>query len=132
MHFSRWIILVAAATCAVSLGLTFLDTPTGSTNGIDGDAWPILFFLALPVLLALVGDRAEGMRPFLALVTIVSAALAALFAVTKVVDAVRAADTAVSIAGSGSVGTGAWVLLGATVALLGGAAATLSRRVAGG
>ncbi|MBT8198634.1 MAG: hypothetical protein KJO84_09090 [Acidimicrobiia bacterium] len=132
MHFSRWIILVAAATCAVSLGLTFLDTPTGSTNGIDGDGWPILFFLALPVLLALVGDRAEGMRPILALVTIVSAALAALFAVTKVVDAVRAADTAVSIAGSGSVGTGAWVLLGATVALLGGAAATLSRRVAGG
>ncbi|NNC75580.1 MAG: hypothetical protein HKN93_08735 [Acidimicrobiia bacterium] len=132
MHFSRWMILASSAVCAVSILFSYLDTPTGSTNGIDGGGWRIVFFVALPVLLSVLGDRAEGFRPPLALLAIISASLGLLFAVWKVVDAGKAADIATSIAGSGSIGIGAWILLGGAVVLVTGAAATLSRRVAGG
>lgn len=132
MHYSRWMILLGAVVSLVSVPLTYLQTPVGTTSGLDGEGWPIVFFVALPVLLALTGDRAEGLRPALSLPAIISGALALLFAVTKVVDASRAADQVVAVAGEGSIGVGVWVLLAGALILVAGTAATLSRRVAGG
>lgn len=130
MHFARWTILIGFALSAAALALPYLSAPLlGNVNGIEGDAWPVLVFLAPAGLLAIVGDRAEGLRPVAAIAAILSASVALLFAVAKVADAASAADTARATGGEGSIGLGAWALVATVLVALIGCVAALSRRV---
>lgn len=130
MHFARWIILIGFALSAAALALPYLTAPLlGNVNGIEGDAWPVLLFLAPAALLAIFGDRAEGLRPLGAVVAILSGAGGLLFAVAKVADAAAAADTARAVSGEGSIGLGAWTLVATALLALAGCVAALSRRV---
>ncbi len=118
--------MLAVALSGGSLLLPFLTLPSqGTVNGIEGDAWPILILLGPVLLPAILGDRREGLRTPVALLTVVFSCGAVLFAVAKLIDAARAADQA-----GGSVGLGSWAILVAAVATLAASlAATLSRRV---
>lgn len=126
MHRSRIIILVGAAVAGLALFLPFVDLPVvGTINGFDGDGWPATALLAVPALMALVGDRAEGFSGTAALVAVAVSALAVLFAVFKLIDA----NDAISAAGAGSLGAGVWILLIATLVTLAGSVMSLSRKL---
>jgi len=130
VHPSRWLIVGGSAVAALALLLPFISSPaTGSVNGISGDAWPAVALLAPVVAMALLGDRREGFSAWATASSVLLTAAATLFAVQKLVDAVRATrlDQA---AGEVSVGIGAWVLVTGCVIALIGAAGTMSRRLA--
>jgi hypothetical protein len=130
MHTSRVVILAGTLLGAAALLMPFVSSPmTGSVNGIEGYAWPAVALAAVPALMALVGDRREGFLTPFALLAIVITAGAALFSVAKAIDAADAAQTARTLLGEGSVGTGTWVLLVAMLTVLTGSVLTLSRRV---
>jgi hypothetical protein len=130
VHSSRWVIISGSALAALALFAPFLSAPLLETvNGIEADAWPAAVLLALPFLAALTGDRAEGFHRITAIGLIILTDIAVVFAVFKLVDAVRAARTARDLAGAGSAGFGPWLLLAATVIVLAGCVMSLSRRV---
>lgn len=115
MHLSRIAILVGAAAAAASLLLPQVRLPgLGEVNGIDGDAWPVLLLLAVPVLLALFGDRPRPNHPAAAVVVVAFGCLAFLFSLAKLVDATRAAQRV-----AGTVGVGAWVIPAAVLLVVG-------------
>ncbi|MFQ5947704.1 MAG: hypothetical protein ACE5KX_02440 [Acidimicrobiia bacterium] len=127
MHRSRIVVLVGAALAAGSLPLPFMRRPEfGTTNGLEGDAWPVLLLLAPVVIFAAFGDRAEGSGPIGAITSIGFSGLAVLFAVVKLTDAA----TAVRNIDEGGIGVGAWVLVAASLVVLTGTGLGLSRRVA--
>ena len=132
MHLSRITIMSGTALAIAALFLPFLEVPVagvGTVGGVEGAAWPALIFLAVPVILAVTGDRAEGFAKPASAVTIVLCALAVVFAVTKLADALAAARSARDLVGDGGVGVGAWVLLAGCGLALAGSVFTLSRRV---
>ncbi len=125
MHRSRIIILLGAAAALAALAFPFLELPVqGSVNGFEGDAWPAAAALGIPALLAVFGDRAEGLRAPAALVAIAIAGLAVTFAAFKLADAVKAADD-----GGGSLGPGPWILLVSTLLALAGGLSSLTKRL---
>ena len=125
MHRSR-LLLVAAAI--VGLGALFLPFVTfdqqGTVNGFDGYAWPAAAVLAIPAVVALVGDRAESLRTAIAVVTIALCSLAVVLGAFKLADAASAADLETA-----SLGAGPWILMAACVGGLAGAVSSLSRRI---
>ena len=125
MHRSRVILVIAALVAAVALLLPFVRfTAQGSLNGFDGYGWPATLVLAVPALLALMGDRPESLRPSLAVGAIALTGLAVVLAAFKLADAANAATTE-----GASLGAGPWVLLGGCLLGMGGALASLSRRI---
>ena len=125
MHRSRVLLIAAAAIGAISLALPFVRfAQQGSVAGIDGYAWPVVIVLAIPAALAMFGDRAESLRPSLAVGTIGFAGIAVVLAAFKLADAVKASDTP-----GAAVGAGPWVLLGACVLAMAGGLASLTRRI---
>jgi hypothetical protein len=132
MHLSRIAILTGALVAGIAQFLPFLRLPlekTPTVGGVEGAAWPVLVFLALPVVLAVTGDRAEGFGRVAAAVAIVSSAIAVVFAVSKLADALAAARDARDLVGGGSVGPGVWILLAGCLVALSGSVFTLSRSV---
>lgn len=129
MHPARWTVVGGFAACVVSLALGFVTLPlTGTISGISGDGWPILLILAIPLILAILGDRTEGLGPVASTAAIALCGVAVVFAVAKFVDARLAVDTAGS-SGTATIGPGIWLMLaGAVVALIGSVAST-SRRL---
>ena len=125
MHYSRLLSITGVALTGGSLLLPFVTFPSqGDVNGIDGDAWPILILLGPVLLLAVLGDRREGLRTPAAIISILLSCAAVIFAVAKLIDAARAAVEA-----GGSVGLGSWAILIAAVVTVGASLTTLSRRV---
>ena len=130
MHNSRWVIIAGSALAAIALFAPFFSAPLVETvNGFDADAWPAAALLVFPFLAAMAGDRAEGFHRITAVVLIALTDVAIVFAVFKLVDALRAARTARELVGSGSAGFGPGLLLGATLIVLAGCVMSLSRRV---
>jgi hypothetical protein len=117
VHRSRVVILVGVAVAALALFLPQARFPVlGPVDGFDGDAWPVMIPLGLLAVAALVGDRAEGYRWPLAVLALLLACGALVFAIAKVVDAVAAVRP---LDGAG-VGAGAWgVTVGAALAVAG-------------
>jgi hypothetical protein len=93
-------------------------------NGFDGYAWPAVVMLAVPALAAVVGDRAESLRPTLAVGAVGVAGVAIVIAALKLADAAKAAETP-----GATLGAGPWVLLGACLLGMAGALASLTRRI---
>ncbi|NNF65616.1 MAG: hypothetical protein HKN07_15340 [Acidimicrobiia bacterium] len=129
MHPARWTVVGGFVTCAISLALGFVTLPlTGTISGLSGDGWPILLILAIPLALAVLGDRTEGLGPIASTAAIALCGVAVVFAVAKFVDARLAVDAAGS-SGAASIGPGIWLMLtGAVIALMGSVAST-SRRL---
>jgi hypothetical protein len=125
MHRSRLVLIAAAVLGLVSLLLPFVRfAQLGSVNGFDGYAWPAVVVLAIPALAAAVGDRAESLRPSLAVGAVALAGAAIVLAAVKLADAARAAETPEAVLGAGP-----WVLLGASVLGMAGALSSLTRRI---
>ena len=124
--------LTAAAVSALSLPVRYLTTDlVGVVAGWDAAAWPgvALLLAAGAGVVALTGDRREGLpAPGTVLVVLLTAA-ATVFALAKLVDAGSAVDVVEQAAGTASIGVGAWMLAATSVFALGGAVATASRRV---
>ena len=130
MHPSRLVVLTAAAVGALSLPVRYLTTDlVGVVAGWDAAAWPGVALLLAAGVVALTGDRREGLpAPGTVLVVLLTAA-ATVFALAKLVDAGSAVDVVDQAAGTASIGVGAWMLAATSVFALGGAVATASRRV---
>ena len=125
MHRSRLLIIAGPVIGALSLLLPFVRFATqGSINGFDGYAWPAVAVLAVPGLVALFGDRGESLRPSLTVGAIALSGLAIVLAAFKLADAADAADVE-----GAAIGAGPWILLGACVLGMGGALASLTRRI---
>jgi hypothetical protein len=125
VHYSRLLTLIGVALTGGALALPFVTFPIlGTTNGIEGDAWPIMILLGPVAVLALLGDRREGHRTPIAVAVVALSCGAVVFAVAKLADAAKAADTA-----NGSIGAGSWVMIITAVATVAASLATLSRRV---
>ena len=126
MHRSRVIILIGGLVALVALPLPLVDLPVlGTINGFDGDGWPAAAVLVVPVVMALLGDRAEGFSGLGALIAVTASASGVVFAVFKLIDASDAIDTA----GDGSFGFGVFLLLVGTLIALAGSVMTLSRKL---
>lgn len=126
MHFSRVLIVVGAVVGAAALALPVAEFPVrGPVNGIEGDLWPAMALLAIPALIAILGDRAEGFGKVAALVAISASSGALVFAAFKVADAVKATDDA-----AGTLGLGGWVVGGACLVVLVASLAALTKRLA--
>ena len=126
MHRSRLIVLLGAAVALGSLPLPLVDLgAAGTVNGIDGDGWPGVAMLGVVSLIALLGDRAEGMAGPVAVGAIAGAGLAVVFSMVKLADA----SDAVDLVAGGSLGMGLWVLIGGSVVSLLGAVLSFSRRL---
>ena len=104
--------------------LPFASLPTGTVNGIDGDAWPVLILLGPLLVLFLVGERAEHPMTAVTVIGILLALAALGFSIAKLVDAARAVADA-----GGSVAAGAWALPLTAAVAVSGSFLGLSRRV---
>ncbi len=125
MHRSRIVILAGALLGLLSLPLPLVDLDeVGSLNGIEGDGWPAVVLLGIVAVLALLGDRGEGLPAPAAVVAAAGAGLAVVYAVVKVVDAADAIDIT-----GGAFGIGLWLLLAAGVVAMAGALLSFSRRL---
>lgn len=125
MHRSRVVLIAAAALGLLSLVLPFVRfAQLGSVNGFDGYGWPAVVILGVPALAAVVGDRAEPLRPTIAVAAIGLAGAAIVMAALKLADAVKAATTP-----EATLGAGPWALLGACVLGMAGALSSLTRRI---
>lgn len=130
MHPARIAIVAAAALAAGSLVLPYVTTDlVGDTGGWDATGWPAVGFLTCSALVALVGDRREGLPGPGTLLTTLLAAAACVFAAAKFVDAARAVDTFEKTAAAASIGPGIWLLATAALIGLAGSLWTASRRV---
>ncbi len=126
MHHSRLVTLAGVALAGLALFLPQVRFPVlGPVDGFDGAAWPVMLPLAPLALIALLGDRPEGYRVPVTVLTVLLSCAALVFAVAKAVDAVAAA----AAVDGGAVRAGPWlVLAGAAVALL-GSLLSFSRRI---
>ena len=124
MHRSRLTILNGAVIGLLTLPLVRFPV-TGNVNSIDGDGWPAVALIGMVAVLALLGDRAEGLAMAPALVAAATSGAAMVFSVLKLTDASNAADTIPDA----SIGVGAWVLVAAAMITLTGVALTLSRKL---
>ncbi len=130
MHPSRIVLVSAAALAAASLLFDFLVSELGGdVIGWNAGAWPAVVLVSVAAIVVATGDRREGLPAPGTLLTVVLTAAATVFSIAKVVDAAAAARLVRDVSGEASIGAGAWILLAATVAALGGAIATSSRRV---
>ena len=126
MHRSRVTILAGAVIAIVALPLPLIRFPaSGSVSTINGDGWPAVLLIAVAALLALLGDRAEGLAMPSAVVAAAAAGLALVFSALKLDDASNAVDRVPDA----SIGIAAWVLLAASIITLVGTALTLSRKL---
>jgi len=125
VHRSRRTVLLGTMLAAVVVMLPFANLPTGTINGIDGDAWPVLILLGPALVLFLLGARAENPIATITVIGILLAVAAFGFSIVKLVDAHRAVSDA-----GGTIAIGAWALPVATAVALTGTSLGLSRRVA--
>ena len=125
MHPFRLVVIGGTAFGVLSMLLPFASFPVvGAVDGISADAWPALLPLMVVVVVALTGRWDEGLGWSAGLLAVVAGGVALVFSVVKLTDAVQA----VRDAAGASIGPGSYVLIGAVVVVLGGAAAgALSR-----
>ena len=124
MHPWRPVAIVGTAFAAVSLLFPFVSFPVlGVVDGISADAWPALIPLLPVAIVAATGDWSVGPPPWVAVVLVLMACAAVLFAVVKAVDAALATQTV----GEASVGAGPIVLVAGTLIALGGCVLALAR-----
>ena len=126
MHRSRLVTLAGVALAGLALFLPQARFPTvGPVDGFHGAAWPVMIPLGLLGLMALLGDRAEGYRPFPGALALLLSCGAVVFAVAKVVDAAAAARPLEGAA----VGIGVWLVAGGAALALVGSLLAFSRRL---
>jgi len=124
VHRSRRTVLFGTMLTAGIVMLPIVNLPTGTVNGVEGDAWPVLILLGPVLMLFLVGERIEHPIAFITVIGILLAATALGFSIIKLVDAHRAVSDA-----GGTIAIGAWALPVASAVALAGALLGLSRRV---
>lgn len=126
MHRSRLVTLAGVVVAGLALLLPQVSFPSaGIVDGFRGAAWPVLIPLAPLVLFALLGDRVEGYRLPVAVLAVLLACTAVVFAVAKAVDAATAAGAVDGAA----VRAGPWVVLAGTGVVLVGSLLSFSRRI---
>lgn len=130
MHRSRILLLVGAVLGVASLFLDFLVTDlVGDVGGLDAEIVAGVALLVALGVIALIGDRREGLPAAGTVLVALASGGAVLFAVAKLIDAGRAAQAIGAVAGEARIGVGAWVLLAAAIIGLIGAVLTASRKV---
>lgn len=126
MNKSRIVIVLGAIVGAAALTLPVIEfSARGTVNGIEGDLWPAMALIAIPTLIAVLGDRAEGFRKLSALLAIAASSGALVFTAFKLADAVKAADETAA-----TLGSGAWVVGGASLVVLIASVTALTKRLA--
>jgi hypothetical protein len=126
VHRSRLLILAGVLVAGLGLFLPQVRLPTiGPVDGFDGAAWPVMLPLGALAVLALLGDRPEGLRRPVGVAAALLACAALGFAAAKVIDAASAAG----VAQGGAVRSGPWVVLTGTILTVVGTVLSFSRRI---
>lgn len=118
MHPFRLVVLGGTGFAVLAMLLPFASFPVvGSVDGVTADAWPALIPLLVAAVIALTGRSSQGFGAVAGVTTVTAGALALLFSLVKMTDAILAVrDTA-----GASLGPGGWVLSAAALVVTAGA-----------
>jgi len=130
MHRGRSILVLAAATAAASLLLPFFNAETlGNVSGIAANAGlPVLASTATAAV-ALAGDRRESLAGLPAVAAAATVTLTVLLTGSILIDAELATRDAAVLGAEGSLGSGLWLMTGATMLSVAGLIGATSRRL---
>lgn len=130
MQRGRVILVLAALVAAVSLTLPYFDAVTLGT--VSGNAahgtLPVLALIGAAAV-ALAGDRRESLVGLPAIAAAAAVILAVFLTGSILIDAELATRDAVALGSRGSLGSGLWLLTGATVASVPALLWGMSRRL---
>ena len=130
MQRGRVILVVAAALAGVSLLLPFFNAETlGDVSGVAAHGALPALALACAAAVVLAGDRRESLVGLPAIAAAATVILAVLLTGSLLIDAELATRDAAALGTHGSLGSGLWVMTGATMLSVAGLIGAMSRRL---
>ena len=130
MQRGRVILVVAAVLAAGSLMLPYFNAETlGTVSGVAAHGTLPVLALACAAVVVLAGDRRESLVGLPAIAAAATVILAAPLTGSLLIDAELATRDAVALGSRGSLGSGLWLLAGATMLSMAGLIWAMSRRL---
>ncbi len=130
MQRGRSILVLAAVMAAASLLLPFFNADTlGRVSGIAANAGLPVLALTAAATVALAGDRRESLAGLPAVAAAATVTLTVLLTGSILIDAELASRDAAALGAEGSLGSGLWLMTGATMLSVAGLIGAMSRRL---
>ena len=130
MQRGRVILVLAAVAAAGSLILPFFNAETlGNVSGSSAHGTLPVLALVCAAAVGLAGDRRESLVGLPAIAAAAAVVLAVLLTGSVLIDAELATRDTIALGSRGSLGSGLWLLTGATMLSVAGVVWAMSRRL---